>query len=469
MGYKLPWSNFHELNLDWLLEEVKKLREDVDGISGSSTPSDTPPLMDGVADPGTSVSYARGDHVHPTDTTRAADTDLAQEILDRDLADQGLAADISAVDGKIHFSSAAPLMDGVANPGSSTDQARADHVHPTDTSRASKSEFDTLKATVDGMSGSASPYDVNPLMDGVASYGTVGAYSRGDHVHPSDTSKLDTAGGTISGDLTVDGNFYETKLHTEDELDNTGWYRVATVPNVAGTCIWLHIQRKGTTSEAHDVILTINSNGVAFATDHSSSSQQIIDKVRYSNIGAVDIHLDQNETSDVMITIDKYAATEAARDAITTIPIVSVNEAPAGETILTTYTIVQAGTDPFAMELLTDITSFTLVSLTGSVTGYVRMTTNADHSIFQFGARINLNISTRTGPNGGASFDLPFTYKGPTMDIEAGWQSQHSNEVVYAQFTNGSPTVTIRTSESYASISTGQVRFGIPTITIFNN
>ena len=36
------------------------------------TPSSTDPLMDGTATSGTSVEYARGDHVHPTDTSRAA-------------------------------------------------------------------------------------------------------------------------------------------------------------------------------------------------------------------------------------------------------------------------------------------------------------------------------------------------------------------------------------------------------------
>jgi hypothetical protein len=39
------------------------------GGGGGPTPSDTPPIMNGVAAPGTSLLYSRGDHVHPTDTT----------------------------------------------------------------------------------------------------------------------------------------------------------------------------------------------------------------------------------------------------------------------------------------------------------------------------------------------------------------------------------------------------------------
>ena len=43
--------------------------------------------------------------------------------------------------GVIEVSDTAPLVDGTASAGSSTDYARADHVHPTDTSRASASDL----------------------------------------------------------------------------------------------------------------------------------------------------------------------------------------------------------------------------------------------------------------------------------------------------------------------------------------
>ena len=179
MAYKIPWSNFHELNLDWLLEQVKQLRTDVDNITGSSMPSSSIPEMDGIGSPGTEDNYARGDHRHPTDTSRAAQSDLTQEITDRGNADLSLASDIADVDAKIKFSSAAPIMDSAsASAGFSDYMARADHIHPTDTSRASATEVAALTARVDNIVGSASPYDVTPLMDGVGTAGTVGAYSR---------------------------------------------------------------------------------------------------------------------------------------------------------------------------------------------------------------------------------------------------------------------------------------------------
>lgn len=49
------------------------------GGSGPS-PSSTAPAMDGTAAAGSSTQYARADHVHPTDTSRAAASDLAAKI-----------------------------------------------------------------------------------------------------------------------------------------------------------------------------------------------------------------------------------------------------------------------------------------------------------------------------------------------------------------------------------------------------
>ena len=57
----------------------------------------------------------------------------------------------SALDGKaasshgvhVEYSSTAPVMDGTASVGTASTVARSDHRHPTDTSRASKEEFDT--------------------------------------------------------------------------------------------------------------------------------------------------------------------------------------------------------------------------------------------------------------------------------------------------------------------------------------
>ena len=53
-------------------------------------PSDDLPLMDGTASPGESRRWSRGDHVHPTDTTRASVDALQAEAEERARQDQAL-------------------------------------------------------------------------------------------------------------------------------------------------------------------------------------------------------------------------------------------------------------------------------------------------------------------------------------------------------------------------------------------
>ena len=402
-----PYSNFHDLNLDWLLQQVKQLRTDVDGLIGSATPYNDTPEMDGAGAPGSSVSYARGDHQHPTDTSRASATALADEVTARTNKDLALDGDIAAVDAKIHFSASNPLMDGSpsagfstdqaradhihptdtsraaaadltqeisdrgaaditlqnninavdakivlatgaplmdsssATPGSSTSMARADHVHPTDTSRASATDLATLTARVDSFTGSAIASDAMPQMDGVGSAGTGGNYSRGDHVHPSDTSKLNKAGDTMTGNFTLEGYFMPKTQKGFKPVNSIGWLRIADVPNVPGSFVVFRIVRKGDVapSETHEISLRINQNTISFENEFSKSDVLYIDQIRYSNAGKVDIHIDQNDASDIGVECDMIGPTAAATEAIKLITFAGVSPTPPGETILATFTL----------------------------------------------------------------------------------------------------------------------------------
>lgn len=350
MAFKLPWSNFHELNLDWILEKIKELREDVDNISGAATPYTSTPEMDGIGSAGSAVSYARGDHRHPTDTSRASAADLAQEILDRDGADLTLQANIDATDAKIKFSASAPLMDSSsASAGFSDFLARADHIHPTDTSRASATDLATLTARVDAFSGSASPYDSLPEMDGTASAGSVGDYARGNHVHPADTRKLDKAGGTVTGDLIVNGSLTAAKLETYTSVSSIGWLRVATIPKVDGTLVDIVVVRKGDTTpaETHKISLRLLQNSVSFIDESSLSDTLFIDKIRYSNAGKLDIHMDQAELSTIGVFIMPAAHSAEAKNNIETLPISGIADSPLGETILSEYTFNQNSSENY--------------------------------------------------------------------------------------------------------------------------
>lgn len=78
----------------------------------------------------------------------ASGTKIATVTID------GAATDLYAPEGgsSIDPASAAPLMDGTAAAGTSTDYARADHVHPTDTSRQAALVSGTNIKTINGES-----------------------------------------------------------------------------------------------------------------------------------------------------------------------------------------------------------------------------------------------------------------------------------------------------------------------------
>ncbi len=107
------------------------------GQGGTATP-----LVNGTASVGSSPRYARQDHIHGTDTSRAP---LASPTFTGVPAAPTAAADTNTtqvattayVVGQAGGST--PLVNGTASAGSSQRYARQDHVHPSDTSRIANS------------------------------------------------------------------------------------------------------------------------------------------------------------------------------------------------------------------------------------------------------------------------------------------------------------------------------------------
>lgn len=86
----IVWADFQvddELSLDSefpvqnkvLASEIYQLQSQLDGIP---FPSSDNPLMDGEADPGDSPDFARADHVHPSDTSKADVDDVPTKVSD---------------------------------------------------------------------------------------------------------------------------------------------------------------------------------------------------------------------------------------------------------------------------------------------------------------------------------------------------------------------------------------------------
>ena len=110
------------------------------------------PVMDGAAAVGVSTKFARQDHVHASDTSRAP---LASPTFTGVPAAPTAAVDTNttqlATTAMVlaQAGSATPLIDAtVAVVGVSTRFARQDHVHPTDTTRAQKSQTDFISGII---------------------------------------------------------------------------------------------------------------------------------------------------------------------------------------------------------------------------------------------------------------------------------------------------------------------------------
>ena len=113
--------------------------EDRLGAGGGPSPSDVDPQPPGVAVPGVSNEYSRGDHVHEAQAIPAAPSP----------------------------SDATPQPPGTAAPGDSADYSRANHVH----------EAQSIPAA-------PSPSDASPLAPAITAVAGVSEdYSRADHVH----------------------------------------------------------------------------------------------------------------------------------------------------------------------------------------------------------------------------------------------------------------------------------------------
>ena len=243
-----------------------------DSIPEGAAPSSTTPKMDGTAATGTDTGFSRGDHVHPTDTSRAPTSHASTATTYGTGSDSnyghvklssatdgtsgtsgGTAATPAAVkavkDAIPAGSNEDPAMDGTAAAGTGTTFSRSDHVHPSDTSRAPTSHAstgttygkgtdanyghvklsDSTTSTTAAASGgtAATPAAVKavkdaipaatsttPAMDGTAAIGSESTWARGDHVHPTDTSRAPTshASTATTYGAGTDANYGHVKL-----------------------------------------------------------------------------------------------------------------------------------------------------------------------------------------------------------------------------------------------------------------
>lgn len=150
------------------------------------------------------------------------------------------------------------------------------------------------------------------------------------------------------GDLTVGGVLDVTTRRCYATLSSPGWYRVFNVTGGLGRAgssftITLHIGRayNNTDNELHTVTLLANYSNQEFSSEVSKSNTLGITKVRYtedgSNNGHIDIYYDLTAENLVYIDFDVHCRPEYAFRFNAVTPT-AVAASPSGETVVTEYT-----------------------------------------------------------------------------------------------------------------------------------
>lgn len=203
--------------------------------------SSTSPSMDGVAAVGTGVTVARADHVHPSDTTKANTSGKLSQFAATTSAELAGVISDETGSGALVFATSPTLT--TPNIGVATG---------------------TSFNSITGLS------DATPSMNGVAASGTGVTVARADHVHPSDTSKASLTGAAFTGFVTT---VTTTTLGTSTNAQNifssadilvpTGTTNSGTVN--ANNCI---ILRNSTAADSDDGGTTTTLAGLQVTSGH---------------------------------------------------------------------------------------------------------------------------------------------------------------------------------------------------------
>jgi hypothetical protein len=179
----------------------------------------TTPIMDGTATIGVLTTYARSDHVHPTDTSRAPLASPtftgAPNLPTGTVGFTQTAGNNSTALATTAFVAASFLTTGaaastyapLASPAfTGTPSLPTGTTGFTQTAGTSNTTLATTAfvAAAITAAGGSTPSNAIPAADsGSGSAGVATAYSRGDHVHPTDVTRAPTASPTFTGTVTI--------------------------------------------------------------------------------------------------------------------------------------------------------------------------------------------------------------------------------------------------------------------------
>lgn len=161
---------------------------------------------------------------------------------------------------------------------------------PTIPSKTSELQNDSGFITSTDIPEGAAASTTVPKMDGTAAVGTEMAFARGDHVHPSDTSKVNKAGDTMTGALAMGGNKVTgLGVPTEEADAATKKYvddGLTPKANAADVYTKTQIDEKGFLTEHQDIsgkadkATTLAGYGIEDAYTKTETEGKIDEKIR---------------------------------------------------------------------------------------------------------------------------------------------------------------------------------------------
>lgn len=192
----------------------------------------------------------------------------------------------NAVQGQIYYNTVDKVL--YQYDGTQWKQIGTTYVLPAATSSTLGGIIVSTGLSVDSSGNATVDYgSSNPSMDGSASAGSANSASRSDHVHPSDTAKLDKSGGTMSGDIAMGSNSITglaaptnnadaaTKKYVDDLISGLGAYLDFKGSVASTTNLPLTGNKKG------DVYI-VTSDGSEYVWTSSSASGSLSD---YEKLG----------------------------------------------------------------------------------------------------------------------------------------------------------------------------------------
>ena len=148
----------------------------------------TTPKANGTAAIGSETKYAAGDHVHPLQTTISGNAGTATTLQTARTID-GVSFNGSA--NIIHFGTSSSAASAKSSTGATSVSANT-----LSAGRVYLFVYDgTNYELIGDLNTTYTAASATPLMDGTGAVGTSSKYAREDHVHPSDTTKVDKVDG----------------------------------------------------------------------------------------------------------------------------------------------------------------------------------------------------------------------------------------------------------------------------------